>query len=277
MGLLDKRKKQRNELEEKRGQRYGAEEKGVHSPSYSNGADKGQSIAGDLVRATKIGSRGADNMRMAKQEHSSALSDLKEAPGPTSGKSGFAKGGDVDCPECCDGMPCELHGEQDAMHEMDMVSKVMGKRKEMMMADGGAVDSMDRFMSRQANKPKIKGVHEAIMKGDPGTSVAGSNVYGHGYGNNMDSAKRQHAEKLEELKKMPAPKLMSMGGKVANEDEPEADFMPNEFDYLETEGGMQDNSGAGNEHGDPENDSRLQDMVSRVMLKRKKQHNPRPA
>ncbi len=69
-------------------------------------------------------------------------------------------------------------------------------------------------------------------------------------------------------------KRMSKGGVVANEQGEGVDGLPNEFDYLAVEGGMEDNSGPGNEIGD---DTLLEDMVSRVMLKRKKQHNPSPA
>jgi hypothetical protein len=104
----------------------------------------------------------------------------------------MAKGGSVDCPDCCDGLPCEMHGEQDESHEMDMVGEVLGKRK---MAKGGEVESL-------------------------------------------------------------------------------ADFKPNEFDELEVNPPPKDHSGAGNEHGD---ESVLHDIVSKVMLGRKKQHNPRPA
>jgi len=69
-------------------------------------------------------------------------------------------------------------------------------------------------------------------------------------------------------------KRMSQGGVVANEQGPGADELPNEFDYLALSGGLEDNSGPGNEHGDS---SLFEDVVSRIMLKRKKQHNPSPA
>lgn len=144
MSLL-KKKKQNEELQAKRGERYGAETMGVHSPSYSSGSDKGQSFAGDLVRGTKIGSRGAANMQGAKKEHESAMGDLKSMAGPTSGKSGFAKGGEA-CPDCCDGMPCEMHSDD------DMVGKMMAKRK---MAKGGEVESLADFKPNEFDELEV--------------------------------------------------------------------------------------------------------------------------
>jgi hypothetical protein len=105
----------------------------------------------------------------------------------------MAKGGEAECPDCCDGMPCEMHGEQGPEHEGDMVSKVLGKR----MAKGGMAEAASL-----------------------------------------------------------------------------ADSKPNELDELEVNPPPQDHSSAGNEHGDS---SLFEDAVSKVMLSRKKQHNPRPA
>lgn len=70
------------------------------------------------------------------------------------------------------------------------------------MAEGGDID---KFVERQPNKPKVKGVHESIMKGDPGTSVAGGYIGGHGYGNNPEVAKRMHKEKLGESRSLSGP------------------------------------------------------------------------
>ena len=165
-------------------------ERGVNKPGFA----KGESQAGEHTR------EGAYDV--AKGMHKQSLQEQTDIKGPTSGKSGFAEGGMADCPDCCDGMPCELHGEQSDAHEMDMVSQVMNKRK------------------------------------------------------------------------------MSKGGMVANSDEIKAGFMPNEFDDLHLRDGLESSytgTNSGDEAEDPENDSRLQDMVSRVMLKRKKQTNPRPA
>ena len=138
--------------------------------------------------------------KIEKDMHKKVLGEAKEMKGPTSGKSGFAKGGEIDCPDCCDGMPCEMHGEQGPEHELDMVGRIMQK--------------------------------------------------------------------------------LSKGGEVANADEIEADFMPNEFDDLHLRDGLEfHETGAneGDELGDPEPDKHKNDMVARIMMKRRKQSNPRPA
>ncbi len=66
-------------------------------------------------------------------------------------------------------------------------------------------DSIDVWVHRQKNKPRLQGVHERIMPHDPGVSVAGS--YLQGYGSNVETCKRLHREKLRELISMPKPKL----------------------------------------------------------------------
>lgn len=77
-------------------------------------------------------------------------------------------------------------------------------------------------------------------------------------------------------------RLMSEGGKVANQDEILAGFSPNEFDDLhlrddlESTYGEDDNSG--DALGNAQEDHDREDIVARIMKQRKmKQHNPRPA
>ena len=68
----------------------------------------------------------------------------------------------------------------------------------------------------------------------------------------------------------------SEGGKVANDDEAMADEMPNEFDDLALDDNLEGHDTAaseGDELGGPDKD----DIVARAMMKRRKQHNPRPA
>lgn len=168
-------------------------QKGVHTSREP--VPGGTSPAGDNARDGQAASRlGSTSMMLSKEKHAKKLSELKDMKGPTSGKSGFAEGGMAeDCPDCCDGMPCEMHGEQDDSHDMDMVSQVMSKR-------------------------------------------------------------------------------MSKGG--TTEDDSLAGFKPNEFDELELNPPPMDNSSAGNEHGDS---TLFEDAVSKVMMKRRKQHNPMPA
>jgi len=235
-----------------------SKQSGVHLTNY---VGKGNSTAGSFAKSAVRGNTSLPKEKLnefAKEEHHRVLGEMRS---DKTDRKNLAEGGMADCPNCCDGAMCDDH----------MVSSMMAKRK---MAEGGDTgQGWDKFISRQKNKPVLKGVHTAVMKGDPGTSIAGSNVAGHGYGNNMESAKRQHKEKLEELRSMPAPKgNYAHGGEV--EEESLADFDPNEFDELELNPPPMDNSSAGNEHGDG---SLLEDMVSKVMLKRRKQSNPRPA
>ncbi len=75
-------------------------------------------------------------------------------------------------------------------------------------------------------------------------------------------------------------RMMSQGGKVANEDEIEAGFMPNEFDDLALRDDLEfsyTGKNSGDELGDTDPDKEKNDLVARAMMKRKKQHNPRPA
>lgn len=76
----------------KRAKNRGSEhEKGVHHARLRM-SEPGESGAGYAVSA-------GDN-ETAKQDHETALLRLKSMSGPTSGKSGFAGGGMVDCPSC---------------------------------------------------------------------------------------------------------------------------------------------------------------------------------
>lgn len=76
-------------------------------------------------------------------------------------------------------------------------------------------------------------------------------------------------------------KGFSQGGKVANSDMPEADFMPNEFDDLHLRDDLeQHDTGAnsGDEMGDEQEDHDRKDIVSRIMKSRKKKDRmPNPA
>lgn len=85
---FEKQAKQTDEMHAKRGTSYG-KEPGVHSPSYSSGKDKGQSIAGDLVRSSPY-YKGEEKKAMAKDEHKRVLGEIK------SQKTGyFSEGGQV--------------------------------------------------------------------------------------------------------------------------------------------------------------------------------------
>lgn len=70
---------------------------------------------------------------------------------------------------------------------------------------------------------------------------------------------------------------MSQGGKVANEQGSGVDGLPNEFDDLALRDDLEfsyTGANSGDERGDS---SLLDDAVAKVMLRRRKQHNPKPA
>lgn len=70
-------------------------------------------------------------------------------------------------------------------------------------------------------------------------------------------------------------KMYSKGGMVANDvGVAEADKLPAEFDDMVLDDHLEDESGAGNEHGD---DDVSDDPIDRIMMKRKKDRMPRPA
>lgn len=116
-----------------------------------------------------------------------------------------------------------------------------------------------------------------------------------------DSAlKAEHEGVLEELKAMKKPKLLakggmacgdelfdkmmadrySMGGKVSNDSAPTADDLPAEYDYLVLNDDLEEHytgANSGDELGSEEETKRRNQIVAEVMMKRRKQHNPRPA
>lgn len=69
--------------------------------------------------------------------------------------------------------------------------------------------------------------------------------------------------------------MYSKGGMVANDTPIEADFDENDFDYLAKHDGLE-SEGTDNERGN-EYGADHSDPVSKIMMKRRKQHNPRPA
>jgi len=70
-------------------------------------------------------------------------------------------------------------------------------------------------------------------------------------------------------------KMYSKGGEVANDvGVAEADKLPAEFDDMVLDDHLEDDSGAGNEHGDEDVSD---DPIDRIMMKRKKDKMPRPA
>ncbi len=141
-----------------------------------------------------------------------------------------------------------------------------------------------RCMAKGGEVGPETGVHTPKHEGS-GTSKAGAQVrYAHNrpwISKGSEGVRRVHKDKLAELQQMPKPtsgkagfaeggdvvsgimrKRYSKGGMVANDvGESEADKEPAEFDDLVLRDELEDDSSAGNEHGDP---------VKSAMRKRKK-------
>jgi len=163
------------------------------------------------------------------------------------------------------------------------IKNLTGKPK--MYAKGGSVEDA-REKQTGVNMPVHTGRYGA------GTSAAGVEAKR----GNVQAARGMHKDTLDELRAMKGPhgnyadggmidRVMkrggySEGGKVANEDEIEAGFMPNEFDDLHLRDDLESSytgANSGDELSSPGEDERRRDMVDRIMLKRRKQTNPRPA
>lgn len=80
---------------------------------------------------------------------------------------------------------------------------------------------------------------------------------------------------------MGRPQGFSEGGKVANSDEAEADFSPNEFDDLHLRDDLEEHetgANSGDEISDEQEDHDRKDIIKKVMKSRaKKDRNPSPA
>lgn len=162
------------------------------------------------------------------------------------------------------------------------------------MAGGGEVEQMRR-------EGNMKGVHKTMSIKEPGVSVAGSMLPSRRASweeDKTERAKAIHRDKLKEMQGMPKPelyahggdivdkvmskrKMMSEGGIASNEDEPEADSMPAEYDDLELDDHLEStNSGKndGDMLGDDAEEKDRHDIVARIMHSlAKKDRNPRPA
>lgn len=153
------------------------------------------------------------------------------------------------------------------------------------MAEGGMVHAEDEYDAMDYNKKRPMHPDEAAMmeddrmlgehgdeeEGPQGTWMAeGGEAEGE---DGTDMVGRIMAQRQ---------RMFSKGGQVANEDELEADFSPNEFDDLHLDDHLeQHDTGAnsGDEIGDAQEDDDREDIVSRIMRSRRKGpgHNPRPA
>lgn len=170
------------------------------------------------------------------------------------------------------------------------------------MAEGGHVKGINRQHENRREGTSEAG-HYAKYQTSSGNSD-GSKDW------TNDQAKKSHHKTIAEMRSMPKPNLpmadggfigshqsmdheedmvgrvmkkrqhmYSKGGQVANDTPPEADFEENQFDDLVKDDELEShfdakNSGDmdGNEYGADHDD-----MIARVMMKRRKQHNPNPA
>lgn len=94
-------------------------ERGVNTQDTDDGK-RGESIAGVAVRS---GGKGA--MRDAKDLHRETIQEARDIPGPTSGRSGFAEGGDVEGDEeLSRGLGKELMGAFEAKDHKKLMSSL---------------------------------------------------------------------------------------------------------------------------------------------------------
>lgn len=220
----------------------GHEFKGINKPPPA-ARTSGTSYAGLMVRQGHLDD--------AKEFHKAVSREKRDYPhGPTTGKSGFAKGGVVD--------------------------RVMAKR--------GHFE--DTYMREAPTHGKgwQPGVHNAPDHRRPGESDMGRALRGRkGYGSEYTIAKDDVEMKREQLRRMKGPHgNYSEGGQVANTDELTAGFEPNEFDDLHLRDDLDfeyTGANSGDELGNEGEDERRRDIVSRIMRSRAKRpgHNPRPA
>lgn len=73
--------KQHGELQRKRGESYGHEAPGTHSPSYSSGKDKGQSMVGDVLRHAPSHKK-QQAIATAKDMHADKIMENRLLPSP---------------------------------------------------------------------------------------------------------------------------------------------------------------------------------------------------
>ncbi len=162
---------------------------------------------------------------------------------------------------------------------------------EMNLSKGGNVDSK---IYDRGDESRQKGVHLTNYKGK-GNSAAGSYVKSAKSGNTSvpkeklhEYAKEEHGRVLDEMRsdkgdrrnlagggEVECPSCLhkfSHGGEIANDDEPIADEMPAQFDFLADEDGLEfhdTGANSGDEDGDPDPDKKKNDLVSRAMISRK--------
>ena len=222
------------------------------NPAHTVGAGKGESKAGDYARwglaheMAKNPSAASRDYAKAKKEHENTLSELKSMPSPK--LKGLAEGGFVGsyqspCHEHCV-QPCEIHEQVSGYEEMPMQHE---RHNEMAHSED------DKMLNQQSVDMHAEtSMHEEDLV---------DRIMMNRKKNNEGEAK------------------FSEGGKVANSDEIEAGFDPNEFDDLHLRDDLESSYGeddnAGDDLGNAGEDERRRDLVDRIMLKSFKQKIPR--
>lgn len=275
-------------------------EKGVHSQAYD--AKEGMSTAGYSLRDSKYAPNKEKYIAGVKEHHKEKLEELKSMPKPKL----LAKGGRVHKGfEEANG-PTGPTGYRNRNKSSDFSG---GQRK----GPEGYPKYQEQAQNQKGVHTPVSGV--TGFPGGKGTSRAGSYTKERYAGKPLFSGKdhpaiEEHKKVLKELKSMKSPKLyaeggmcgdecgypcdthgedmvskvlgerMSKGGMIANDEEVHADEMPNEFDDLVLRDDLElsyDGANSGDELGDTDEDKKHNQMVAMAMMKRRKQHNPRPA
>jgi hypothetical protein len=157
------------------------------------------------------------------------------------------------------------------------------------LAEGGMLHAYDEaeYNRQRATYPneaamtedeRRLGQHGEIEEGPQGTWMAGGGQITGNYSDQEDGDGQDMVGRIMAQRQ----RMFSKGGRVANQDEPEADFAPNEFDDLHLRDNLEQHDTAansGDEMSDEGEDERRSDIVSRIMRSRRKLpgHNPRPA
>jgi len=121
----------------------GGEVKGVHKQHPDR--REGTSEAGHYAKykTSDAGESAPYLKKKAMEHHQKVAGEMKSMPGPTSGVSGFAEGGEVD--EMGEYDPVEnpqpVDNEAANMEDADMIARIMHKRK--MYSKGGVVANED--------------------------------------------------------------------------------------------------------------------------------------
>lgn len=152
-----------------------------------------------------------------------------------------------------------------------------------------ATDKKTMPMSHKSHSEKAKGEHKRVLREQKSVPKPTSGMSGFAEGGEVEEMgeydptqdpmpKENEAANMEDAdmiaRIMHKRKEYSKGGMVANDTPPIADSMPADYDVLATSDELEDDSGAGNEHGD---ERVSDDPIDRLMMKRKKDKLPRPA